>query len=99
MGAPEEPRETRSSNYAVSMSSTDASRRCTVSLTVGQGEIVALIGSNGAGKPRPENHQRLGAPARGEVRLRGAPIHTLGAEQIARLGVATLPRAADCSRE
>jgi branched-chain amino acid transport system ATP-binding protein len=63
-----------------------------VSLTVGQGEIVALIGSNGAGKTTTlRTISGLVRPAKGEVRLRGAPVHTLGAEQIARLGVAHAP--------
>jgi branched-chain amino acid transport system ATP-binding protein len=63
-----------------------------VSLTVGQGEIVALIGSNGAGKTTTlRTISGLVRPTRGEVRLRGAPVHTLGAEQIARLGVSHAP--------
>ena len=63
-----------------------------VSLTVGQGEIVALIGSNGAGKTTTlRTISGLVRPAQGEVRLRGTPVHTLGAEQIARLGVAHAP--------
>jgi branched-chain amino acid transport system ATP-binding protein len=63
-----------------------------VSLTVGQGEIVALIGSNGAGKTTTlRTISGLVRPAKGEVRLRGAPVQTLGAEQIARLGVAHAP--------
>ena len=44
-----------------------------VSLTVGQGEIVALIGSNGAGKTTTlRTISGLVRPARGEVRLRGS---------------------------
>jgi branched-chain amino acid transport system ATP-binding protein len=63
-----------------------------VSLTVGKGEIVALIGSNGAGKTTTlRTISGLVRPVRGEVRLRGTPVHTLGAEQIARLGVAHAP--------
>jgi branched-chain amino acid transport system ATP-binding protein len=63
-----------------------------VSLTVKEGEIVALIGSNGAGKTTTLRLiSGLNRPARGEVRLRGQPIHQLGAEQIARLGVAHAP--------
>jgi branched-chain amino acid transport system ATP-binding protein len=63
-----------------------------VSLTVGQGEIVALIGSNGAGKTTTlRTISGLVRPAKGEVWLRGSPVHTLGAEQIARLGVAHAP--------
>ena len=63
-----------------------------VSLTVGAGEIVALIGSNGAGKTTTlRTISGLVRPARGEVLLRGEPIHHLGAEKIARLGVGHAP--------
>ena len=63
-----------------------------VSLTVNEGEIVALIGSNGAGKTTTlRTISGLNRPARGEVRLRGEPIHHMGAEKIARLGVAHAP--------
>jgi branched-chain amino acid transport system ATP-binding protein len=63
-----------------------------VSLTVNEGEIVALIGSNGAGKTTTlRTISGLNRPSAGEVRLRGEPIHHLGAEKIARLGVAHAP--------
>ena len=63
-----------------------------VSLTVNDGEIVALIGSNGAGKTTTlRTISGLVRPAKGEVLLRGAPIHTLGSERIARLGVGHAP--------
>jgi branched-chain amino acid transport system ATP-binding protein len=63
-----------------------------VSLTVGDGEIVALIGSNGAGKTTTlRTISGLIRPAGGSVLLRGQPIHELGAEKIARLGVGHAP--------
>jgi len=63
-----------------------------VSLGVDEGEIVALIGSNGAGKTTTlRTISGLVRPARGEVRLQGKPIHGLGAEQIARMGVGHAP--------
>ena len=63
-----------------------------VSLSVGEGEIVALIGSNGAGKTTTlRTISGLIRPARGEVRLRGRAIHHLGAEKIARSGVGHAP--------
>ena len=63
-----------------------------VSLTVGEGEIVALIGSNGAGKTTTlRTISGLIRPAKGEVLLRGEPVHTLGSERIARLGVGHAP--------
>lgn len=63
-----------------------------VSLTVGAGEIVALIGSNGAGKTTTlRTISGLVRPSKGSILLRGQPIHTLGAEKIARLGVGHAP--------
>jgi branched-chain amino acid transport system ATP-binding protein len=63
-----------------------------VSLTVGEGEIVALIGSNGAGKTTTlRTISGLVRPAKGEVLLRGQPIQGMGAEAIARLGVGHAP--------
>lgn len=63
-----------------------------VSLTVGDGEIVALIGSNGAGKTTTlRTISGLVRPSKGSVLLRGEPIHKLGSEKIARLGVGHAP--------
>jgi branched-chain amino acid transport system ATP-binding protein len=63
-----------------------------VSLTVNDGEIVALIGSNGAGKSTTlRTISGLVRPAKGEVLLRGERISGLGSEKIARLGVGHAP--------
>jgi branched-chain amino acid transport system ATP-binding protein len=63
-----------------------------VSLTVNDGEIVALIGSNGAGKSTTLRAiSGLVRPAKGEVLLRGERISGLGSEKIARLGVGHAP--------
>ena len=63
-----------------------------VSLYVNGGEVVALIGSNGAGKTTTLRAiSGLVRPASGAVLLDGQPIHTLGAEIIARRGVAHAP--------
>ncbi|HEX4578373.1 MAG TPA: ABC transporter ATP-binding protein [Candidatus Dormibacteraeota bacterium] len=63
-----------------------------VSLTVGEGEIVALIGSNGAGKTTTlRTISGLVRPSKGEVLLRGEPIQQLGSEKIAQLGVGHAP--------
>jgi branched-chain amino acid transport system ATP-binding protein len=63
-----------------------------VSLTVGEGEIVCLIGSNGAGKTTTlRTISGLVRPGAGEVILDGRAVHTLGAEKIARLGVGHAP--------
>lgn len=63
-----------------------------VSLTVDDGEIVALIGSNGAGKSTTlRTISGLIRPAKGEVLLRGERISGFGSEKIARLGVGHAP--------
>jgi branched-chain amino acid transport system ATP-binding protein len=63
-----------------------------VSLSVGQAEIVALIGSNGAGKTTTLRLiSGLNRATRGEVLLRGQPINQFGAEKIARLGIGHAP--------
>jgi branched-chain amino acid transport system ATP-binding protein len=63
-----------------------------INLSVGEGEIVALIGSNGAGKSTTlRTISGLIRPARGSILLRGEPIHTKPAEQIARLGIGHTP--------
>ncbi|HZB98332.1 MAG TPA: ABC transporter ATP-binding protein [Candidatus Sulfotelmatobacter sp.] len=63
-----------------------------MSLHVGQGEIVALIGANGAGKTTClRTVSGLVRPSRGQVLLEGRDIHRLGAERIARLGVRHVP--------
>ncbi len=63
-----------------------------VSLTVSDGEIVALIGSNGAGKSTTlRTISGLVRPAKGDVFLRGERISGLGSEKIARLGVGHAP--------
>jgi branched-chain amino acid transport system ATP-binding protein len=63
-----------------------------ISLHVEQGEVVALIGSNGAGKTTTLRAiSGLVRPAHGEILLEGRPIHSLGAELIARSGIAHAP--------
>jgi branched-chain amino acid transport system ATP-binding protein len=63
-----------------------------VSLRVEHGEIVALIGSNGAGKTTTlRTISGLVRPSRGVVVLGGREVQSLGAEQIARLGVGHSP--------
>jgi branched-chain amino acid transport system ATP-binding protein len=63
-----------------------------VSLTVGRGEIVALIGSNGAGKTTTVRCiSGLVHPAKGEVLLEGEVVNSLGADLIARRGVGHSP--------
>jgi branched-chain amino acid transport system ATP-binding protein len=60
-------------------------------LSVAQGAIIALLGSNGAGKTSTLAGIVGLVPAGGEVRLAGEPISRLPPEDISRKGVALVP--------
>jgi branched-chain amino acid transport system ATP-binding protein len=63
-----------------------------VSFSVDQGEIVTLIGANGAGKSTTlRTISGLLRPRRGAVRFRGEEITMTPAEQIVRLGIGQVP--------
>lgn len=63
-----------------------------VSLTVSPGELVAVIGANGAGKSTLlRSVSGLLRPRAGTVRLDGRDVTSLGAEQIAKRGLAHVP--------
>ena len=63
-----------------------------ISLIVNDGEIVTLIGSNGAGKSTTlRTIQGLNKPRSGSVVLDGIELHKLPAHEIATLGVAQSP--------
>jgi branched-chain amino acid transport system ATP-binding protein len=63
-----------------------------VSLTVGAGEFVCLIGANGAGKTTTlKTISGLLHPAAGRIVLDGEEIHRLPPQQIIRRGVAHCP--------
>lgn len=63
-----------------------------ISLTVDDGEIVTLIGSNGAGKSTTlRTIQGLNKPRSGSIVLDGIELHKLPAHEIATLGVAQSP--------
>lgn len=62
-----------------------------VSLTLRRGEIVVLLGRNGAGKSTTFKSVAGLVAVRGEVRLRGEPIAGLAPHRIARLGVGYVP--------
>lgn len=63
-----------------------------LSLTVGRGELVALLGANGAGKSTTlRTISGLQRPRAGGVFFEGKRIDRMSAEQIARLGIAHLP--------
>ncbi len=63
-----------------------------VSLQVEAGELVTLLGANGAGKSSTlKTISGLLAPTEGEVLFEGKPIHRAGPEAIARLGISHVP--------
>jgi branched-chain amino acid transport system ATP-binding protein len=63
-----------------------------VSLEVGVGQVVALLGANGAGKSSTLRViSGLLRPSAGSVQYMGRPIHRRPAETIVRLGVSHVP--------
>jgi branched-chain amino acid transport system ATP-binding protein len=63
-----------------------------ISLEVREGEIVCLLGANGAGKSTTlRTVSGLLHPLKGEVLLDGTPIHHLSAVAIAKLGISHVP--------
>jgi branched-chain amino acid transport system ATP-binding protein len=63
-----------------------------VSLEVYEGEVVTLIGGNGAGKSTTlRTISGLKRADSGSISFRGAPIHVEAAHQIVRLGVCQVP--------
>ncbi len=63
-----------------------------LSLSVGAGEVVALLGRNGAGKTTTlRSITGLTPPRAGEIRYKGENIAGLPAHQVSRLGIALVP--------
>ena len=63
-----------------------------VSLTINEGEIVTLIGANGAGKSTTlMSICGVTPPRHGEIVFRGQPIQNLSAEKIVSLGICQVP--------
>ena len=63
-----------------------------VSLTVGRGEVVGLIGRNGVGKSTTlKTIMGLVSPRQGRIMLESTPVTRLPAHKIAQLGIAYVP--------
>ena len=63
-----------------------------ISLGVEQGEVVTLLGANGAGKSTTlRSISGLVPAASGEIMFMGQPIQNMGPEAIVRLGIAHVP--------
>ena len=63
-----------------------------ISLTVEEGEVVTLIGSNGAGKSTTlRSISGLTPPRFGSIRFQGQEISNLPAQEIVRLGISQSP--------
>ncbi len=63
-----------------------------VSLTIGKGEIVTLIGANGAGKSTTlMTICGINRSRHGKILLEGRPIHRLSSDTIVRLGISQVP--------
>ena len=68
-----------------------------VSLTVEEGEVVTLIGSNGAGKSTTlRSISGLTPPRTGSIKFRGEEISTTPAQEIVRLGISQSPEGRRC---
>jgi branched-chain amino acid transport system ATP-binding protein len=68
-----------------------------VSLTVGEGEIVTIIGSNGAGKSTTlRSISGLTTPSSGKVIFAGSEITRLPAHQVVDRGIALSPEGRHC---
>jgi branched-chain amino acid transport system ATP-binding protein len=68
-----------------------------ISLEVHEGEVVTLIGSNGAGKSTTlRSISGLSPPRTGSIRYRGQEIATMPAQEIVGLGISQSPEGRRC---
>jgi branched-chain amino acid transport system ATP-binding protein len=68
-----------------------------VSLTVDEGEVVTLVGSNGAGKSTTlRSISGLTPPRRGDIRFAGESVTDVAAQDIVRLGISHAPEGRRC---
>ncbi|MCG8427261.1 MAG: ABC transporter ATP-binding protein [Chromatiales bacterium] len=63
-----------------------------ISLNINEGEIITLIGANGAGKSTTlMSISGITKPKTGEVLFRGEPIHGKSPDEIVRMGICQVP--------
>ena len=63
-----------------------------ISLEIQQGEIISLIGANGAGKSTTlMSISNIVSPRQGEIFYNGEPIHTMAADEIVSRGICQVP--------
>ena len=63
-----------------------------VSITISEGEIITLIGANGAGKSTTlMSISGIVPPRSGEILFMGKPIHELSPNQVVSLGISQVP--------
>src|SRR3954462_11829442 len=68
-----------------------------ISLEVNEGEIVTLIGSNGAGKSTPLRSISALSPVRkGEIVFEGREIHLMPPQEVVKMGIAQSPEGRRC---
>jgi branched-chain amino acid transport system ATP-binding protein len=80
----------RVENLAVAYGRVEATRG--VSLRVERGELVAVIGSNGAGKSSTlKAIAGVVRPAGGEIRVDGKPVHGLRSHEMVKRGIVLVP--------
>ncbi|MEY8829896.1 ABC transporter ATP-binding protein [Sedimentitalea sp. XS_ASV28] len=70
-----------------------------VDLSVGQGEVVALMGRNGVGKTTTVRAICRMMASGGELRFDGVDLHGLASHKAARLGIGLVPEGRRCFRD